>query len=82
VLIDGYPNASHRAFSTFDDAKQWLETQGCPQFHFHVSNDVFAGQPAPRPDEPGFYAVANGRHKGVYWIFQSVIFDPHTGNEI
>ena len=67
-LEDGYSGNVNQGFVTFDQARKWMELQGFPDFHFHMPTieGVSLEGRAPRSKEPGFYAVANGRVRGIY----------------
>jgi len=64
ALVDGYGNSLHRGFETFDEAKEWMATNGCPEFRFYMPDDDGIA-PAAR-FEGGYYAVARGRRPGIY----------------
>ncbi|KAJ9138799.1 hypothetical protein NKR19_g7695 [Coniochaeta hoffmannii] len=64
ALVDGYGNSLHRGFETFDEAKEWMATNGCPEFRCYMPDDDGIA-PAAR-FKGGYYAVARGRRPGIY----------------
>lgn len=62
-MVTGYSRNRFHAFDTFDEARDWLEKQGCPVFYFHQG-------PADGPRAPAqtqkYYVVTKGRVPGIY----------------
>lgn len=63
-LVDGYTDNYQQGFRTFNEAKEFLEGQGCHEFYFLACSS--GSERAPKKGERCYYAVANGREKGVY----------------
>lgn len=72
MLVHGHPGARHHASVTFNEMKEWMEEQGHPQFHFNMPmvNGMSPEGRAPKANEPGFYAVAKGRNRGIHTTYE------------
>ncbi|KAB5518853.1 hypothetical protein GE09DRAFT_505262 [Coniochaeta sp. 2T2.1] len=70
ALVDGVSNAEHKGFTQFSEARDWMKSKGCPNFHFYMP--LIEGESpkvpvrGPTPAEPGYYPVASGLKPGVY----------------
>lgn len=66
-LVSGYSGNCFKGFKTFDMAKDYLKRNGC--FTFYILEEPADG-PKPKSNKraprSSYYAVANGRHVGIY----------------
>ncbi|ORY62589.1 uncharacterized protein BCR38DRAFT_439164 [Pseudomassariella vexata] len=61
-LVSGCPGNKYRGFSTFQEAKEYLNCNGCTTFHFY---EGMSDGPKPPPRSRD-YTVGNGRQTGIY----------------
>ncbi|QSZ30211.1 hypothetical protein DSL72_004731 [Monilinia vaccinii-corymbosi] len=62
--VNGYSNAIYEGFKTLNEAKSFMENNGC--CNYEVWDDDVKGERAPKEGEVVYYAVARGRRSGVY----------------
>ncbi|KAB5543094.1 hypothetical protein GE09DRAFT_237877 [Coniochaeta sp. 2T2.1] len=69
-LVDGFPDAKHKAFTQFDEAVEWMKSNGRPNFHFYLPLIEGASPKVPvrgsTSAERAYYAVASGLKQGIY----------------
>lgn len=63
-LVDGYKNNEYKGFDKLEEAISFVQKNGYYSHYFLGTSGH--GERAPREGGPVFYAVANGRHVGVY----------------
>ncbi|KAL2822756.1 hypothetical protein BDW59DRAFT_163569 [Aspergillus cavernicola] len=65
AVTENYPGKKHSGFNNLDDAKEYLEKNGCKDYYISTDTEPTNGF-GDRRDDGGFYAVMNGRNIGVY----------------
>jgi viroplasmin and RNaseH domain-containing protein len=68
VFIDGYKNNKHKGFKTLEEAKEYMEANGESEYSIIGGPGGFAS--AMATGIRFYYAVANGRQKGIYECYQ------------
>lgn len=66
LSVNGFKGSKQQGFVDLHEARKYLEAEGFSDYVVYgVSSSDTDGR-TPMSHEPGYYAVANGRRKGIY----------------
>lgn len=70
AFTNGYKGSKHKGFTNLGDAESYMEENSITRYH--VISDLEERSSERMPGNRSYYAVANGRQKGIYPFFQYV----------
>lgn len=64
--VNGFKGGKQQGFAHLQEAQKYLEAEGFSDYLVYDFSSSDTDGRAPISQEPGYYAVASGRRKGIY----------------